>query len=156
MANLTLTSYDDVAKDFTAKLMDAADGPGKAPYVDGRELAGIMRQSAQMVSGRILIGTTTDDDGVVIATGDNVQLDIGFTPKVFIVADGNDATPKIYLKMLGMEIVLSKDISLEMVAPALTASSIRFNNIAEDDANFTTIFTGITVDAKYLTFVAIG
>lgn len=156
MADRTLTVYDDVANDFTAKLMNAASGPGKAPYIDGRELSGILRQSTQMVSGAILIGTATDDNGDAILTGDDIQLHIGFTPKVILVSDGNDATPKLYLKMLGMGIVLSKDYSLELVAPALTNNSVRFNNVAEDNADYVTIFTGITVDAKYLTFVALG
>lgn len=159
MATRTVTATTTEAANFSQKLSDSADGPGKTPYIDGRELAVMLAQSSQFVYGSFTVGTTVDDDGDTIADADDIQINCGFVPKAIFFTMVDGASTELYVKFRGMEVTAIKNYSFLMVdgvAPAWTNNSIRFNNVAEDDNQYVTILNGITDNTKAHYFLILG
>lgn len=159
MADRTVTAYNADAQDFTGKLAAAASGPGKTPYVDGRELAAILKQCTQMVSAVFTPGTTVDDAGNVIADADDVQVKCGFVPKLAVLVMENGAATELYLKTFGMQLAAIKDYAFKLVnavAPAWTNNAMRFANKAETDITYVTVLNGITTNTKIHSLLVLG
>ncbi len=148
MATLDLTAKIPEAEDFLTKIRDAADGPGDAPYVDGRVLAAFLSMNPQLVQGVILPATTVADDGTVIAATDDVVIDCGFVPRLVVVQDSAGA---IYLNMQGQ---LDTDtLKVELAATTLV-DVIEFMTGA-DNKKFTLKAAGLSGNVTH-TYFAIG
>ena len=120
----------------------------------------ILTDKAQFVHGSFLPGTTQFIDNATglpatIGIGDTVEVEIGFTPKIFLAFDG--ATPgEAYMKMTGMP----EDTAL-LFNGLVAASRIRFDRNTGTDANpvdntFVTFNASFAVAGQTVTFIALG
>lgn len=166
MPQRTLQGPSDIAYRPQDQMRDLADGPGAAPYIDGRFLAGVLSETSQVVSGVFTPGTTEDEDGDTIAAGDDVQIRCGFVPKLIVLfIKQAAATSELFLVFPGMNLIGGdEDFALKMILKAdLDAAAtitflkdrIKQTNFAGDNPNYVTILNAITIDAKehhYLIF----
>lgn len=84
--------------DLVATLKDACDGPGDAPYADGRKLAGWLSMFVPSM-GLSVTGTTAldaDSDGA----GEWLEIKLDFTPKFALIY--NQTAGIIYVKLPSM------------------------------------------------------
>lgn len=147
MATRNLKATNDLASDFLNKLRDQADGPGQAPYIDGRYLAGTLSLTTQRIAGVITPGTTEDDAGDTIANTDDVVINCGFVPLLLLAHDGTAGT--LYANTSGQA---SAD-TLEVGAGA-KVDVLEFGTGA-DAQTFTIKAAGLT-GTNPLTFLALG
>jgi len=149
------------------QMRDLADGPGAAPYIDGRFLAGVLSESTQVVSGQFTPDTTLDEDGDVIAAGDDLQILCGFVPKLVILFIEIDATTsEMFVVVPGMQALgVGVDFALKLIlaadldaAGAITfaADRIKMTNVAGDNPNYVTFLAAITDTAKVHKFQIFG
>lgn len=71
--------------DALSKIRDAADGPGKTPYLDGRELATYMSGHLQHFKTTVELGGTEDDAGNLITNADDLTITLPFVAQLCFV-----------------------------------------------------------------------
>jgi len=150
-------SYVANSEAIPTKLHDAADGPGKAPYIDGRELASYLAPLMKVATFDFIVDTTLDEDGDVIAAGDDLVLDLGFTPLRAVLSYYDPATEtdsQYYEKFAGMAGAGVDDKWAYFVdsgaAPTITDARMSFQ------AQGLTIYSGATIAAKTYKLIVFG
>lgn len=149
--------------------------PEGMPYPHAGILAGLLGANARQFYTEIVVDPDDSalvgdsfDTGVKIAAADNIELDLGFRPNIVIWGQQNGAlTTEIFIKFRGLDFAAIKDKALRMLLVAdltdgtnnrieFVDSRIRLNNVAEDNTNYVTIFSGATADNTRHFLLAMG
>ena len=91
-----VSSLTTAVNTFFDELNDAADGPGKTPYLDGRELAGLFTDVAASFN-HCVQGTFT-----ILDENSDAEVILGFVPKLVIIHISEPLLENLYIKIDAM------------------------------------------------------
>jgi len=111
------------------RLFDDADGPGGAPYPDGRVLSGLLNEYLPSSPLQVQGSLTADADGA--ADGVDVLLD--FKPKFAFIH--NETAGLAYLKLASHAATSALKITLTGPVVAYSATLVKFSDAAAANLN---------------------
>lgn len=122
------------------------------PYLDTREMAGLLLKGGLESMAHVVEGSfTTDADGAA----DGVDVAVGFSPKAVIIHNQTDGL--MYLKLKSHAGLFSLKFTLAGPVIAFANTTVKMGNVADDSVDgFAINAAEIAAAGKVISYLAIG